>query len=183
MNYFGRKYWIDGQKTNIYLHELNNINPRLFFVDKVSFYNSNNVDIFQLITKSGFNASKESYVDSVHLSTTIIKDIKNISYDSEALIEIKEWSNDRIVFTTTTTTPQFLFLSEIYYPGWETNINNEIIKTNGLFRGLIIPEGENEISLQFKPNDITYGKWIHMISLFIILFLLFLGIRNKKQYV
>ena len=78
---------------------------------------------------------------------------------------------------------QLLFLSEIYYPGWKTNLDYDIIKINGIFRGLIIPSGDNRIIIKFEPKDIIIGKWLNIISIFIIIILIALGIHNKRRYV
>jgi len=50
------------------------------------------------------------------------------------------------------------FLSEIYYPkGWTAKIDDkelQIYKTNFLLRGIEIPEGENDLIVEFKPKHI-----------------------------
>ena len=108
-------------------------------------------------------------------------DILDFSYDSNSIVKIIDWSPDIIKLNVKTNSSQFLFLSEIFYPGWEVNIDAGIIKTNGLFRGIVIPEGEREILLEYKPKEVIIGRWIYIISLICVLFLLIIGFKNKQN--
>ena len=57
---------------------------------------------------------------------------------------------------------------KIYYPGWIVN-NGDIININGLFRGIIIQNGENEYIMEFKPKDLYIGKLISNIVYILLL--------------
>ena len=127
------------------------------------------------------NILQISFIDTSSLDTKTINDLKNISYDPNSIVEIIDWSPDIIKLNVKTNSSQFLFLSEIFYPGWEVNIDTEIIKTNGVFRGIIIPEGEREILLEYKPKEVIIGKWIYIISLVCVLLLLIVGIKKKEN--
>ena len=70
-------------------------------------------------------------------------------------------------------------MSEIYYPGWTIDKKN-IIKLNGLFRGIIIDEGENEYIMEFKPKDLYLGKIISNIVYIILLAVICFAIYRKK---
>ena len=147
-------------------------------------YNSHNKDIYNLITDSRFNPKKISYINKENLNESKIKVIENIQYDDNAFVEIIKWDPDKIIFSTKASSPQLLFLSEIFYPGWRVSgIDSEPIKINEIFRGLIVPQGDNMITLEFKPNDIFIGMWINIFSLFIIILLGFIGYRNNREYV
>ena len=77
--------------------------------------------------------------------------------------------------------PQLVCLSEVFYPGW--NIKDEdidIININGLFRGFILPEGNKQYIMEFKPNDINLGLLVTRISYLILLCLMLYGIYRKK---
>ena len=184
MNYFGRKKWLDNQEIDIYLHELES-KPRYFFVKDINLYNSQreDIDIYNLIASSSFNPKENSLIDISNLKNSELELIKNIKYDLNATVNIEYWSPDEIILNTKSDSNQLLFLSEIYYPGWKTNLDYDIIKINGIFRGLIIPSGDNRIIIKFEPKDIIIGKWLNIISIFIIIILIALGIHNKRRYV
>ena len=126
-------------------------------------------------------------VDSTGRAIAFIKDaleeinmLNNIDFDRNASIELIKWSPNEIQFITKTDSPQFLFFSEIFYPGWELNGIN-IIETNGLFRGLIIPSGENVYTMKFNPKDMSVGFYISLYISIMLLINLLLILYNKKN--
>lgn len=75
--------------------------------------------------------------------------------------------------------PGVLTLSEVYYPGWLAFIDGErteIIKTGGLFRSIVIPEGRHIVEFVFRPINVFLG-----IGLSISTWLTILFISNKKK--
>ena len=184
MNYFGRKQWIDNQKIDIYLHEIEN-KPRYFFINDINLYNSEkeDIDIYNLIASSSFNPKENSLIDISDLKKNELEVIEKIKYDSDATVDIEYWSPDKIILNTKSESNQLLFLSEIFYPGWKTNLDYDILKINGLFRGLIVPSGDNRIIIEFEPRDIIIGRWLNIISAFLIIVLIAIGINNKRRHV
>jgi uncharacterized membrane protein YfhO len=77
----------------------------------------------------------------------------------------------------------------MYYPaGWKALLNGEeiqIYKTNYFLRGLIIPPGEHELTLDFKPSSFSQGILISWLSVALQLLLgLWVGImwyRSKES--
>ena len=65
------------------------------------------------MSKPGFNSKKISFVDTSSLDIKTINDLKNISYNSNSIVEITDWSPDIIKLNVKTNSSQFLFLSEI----------------------------------------------------------------------
>ena len=92
-----------------------------------------------------------------------------------------DWSSDKIKFTYDSDSPQIIILSEIFHPGWKIlNSEIEVIRINGLFRAIIIPEGKKDIIMQYKPIDLIVGKWISIFSYMVIIFLAFVSYRRKN---
>ena len=50
-----------------------------------------------------------------------------------------------------------------------------------MFRGIFIPPGNNEIVMEFIPNDIYYGKLITFSSTILIVCLIFIGFYLDKR--
>lgn len=68
--------------------------------------------------------------------------------------------------------------------GWTAYINGEkaeILTLNGGMIGIIIPEGEAQISLEFHTPGLTAGTIISLLSLAIIAFLMLLQKRNQNH--
>ncbi|MCH7396414.1 YfhO family protein [Belliella sp. DSM 107340] len=77
--------------------------------------------------------------------------------------------------------------SEIYYPvGWKATINGhdaEIIRTNYLLRGIVVPAGKSTVEMKFEPASYYKTKGINVISqyLWLGLFLVSLVITFKEK--
>ena len=158
----------------------------MFFINNINYYTSQkNNSILSKIYKDieDIDSINTVYVDSSKISLNLVNKINSISYDSNASVKVLEWTPNKILFNVKSEKPQFLFISDIYYPGWKINENIDIIETNGLFRGIIVPSGNNNFIMEFKPNDLLIGKWSYRISLFIISILLLIGIYKRKKNV
>jgi hypothetical protein len=59
--------------------------------------------------------------------------------------------------------PAILCLSEIWYPGWEARVDGrlaDVLRVNGIFRGVRVPAGEHDVALRFKPKSLRFGAGI-----------------------
>ncbi|MCL4298923.1 MAG: hypothetical protein KJ077_24515 [Anaerolineae bacterium] len=77
---------------------------------------------------------------------------------------ITSYSSDRIEVETDITTPGWLVLSEIWYPGWQATVNGvaqPVEKVNGLLSGLYLSQpGAYHISLTYQPGSVFWGQRI-----------------------
>jgi hypothetical protein len=101
------------------------------------------------------------------------------SSDSTASIALVNNDNDRITYTSRSTSTGFGVFSEIYYEdGWVATIDGKetpIIRTNYVLRGLVIPAGEHKIEFQFKPASFYKSQQAGMVSSVLIWLLLFMA--------
>ncbi len=77
--------------------------------------------------------------------------------------------------------PGVLVYLDQYFPGWSATLNNkevEIIKVNGMFKGVRIPEkGTYKVEFEFRPLLYVFSKWWFLIS-WPLIFLLICVTRN-----
>ena len=114
--------------------------------------------------------------------------IKIDPVDSTAKVQITNYGIHNINLDAEATGNNLLFLSEVYYPaGWKAYIDGqqtEILKTNYLFRGIVVPKGKHKIEFKFEPETYYLGKNI-TIGTNILLILVFIvaigGIFIKKS--
>ena len=68
---------------------------------------------------------------------------------------------DRLELDVEATEGGLLFVSEIFHPAWEARVNGdpvEILRTNGAFRGVVVPAGESTVEFRYAyartPRDV-----------------------------
>jgi len=176
-NYYGNTF-NPNEYIDSYVYQNNNFLNRLFFVENVTFLDNQDL-ILENITSDLFNPQNNSYINLNDLSRDEISVINQMKFNPESKVEILNWEPDQIIFRTISDSPQILFFSEVYYPGWTVD-NKNIIKLNGLFRGLIIDKGENEYIMKFKPKDIYTGNLISNIVCILLVLIICFGIYKGK---
>jgi hypothetical protein len=96
--------------------------------------------------------------------------------------KIISYRPDKIVLETDSSDPGYLFLSEVYYPGWKAFVDEqpkEIFRGNYLFRVIELPAGKHKVRVLFEPLSIKIGIGITVFTLFVILFIV-LFLLGKK---
>jgi len=67
-------------------------------------------------------------------------------------------------------------LNDTYYPGWEVFVDKKkekIYRVNGIFRGLVCPQGKHEIFFKYNPKAFKIGLIVSFISVLTIICILF----------
>ena len=65
----------------------------------------------------------------------------------------------------------YVFLNEIYYPGWTATIDGEpaeILRANSIFRALWVPAGSHRIEFRFWPRFLIPGAAISLATLTVV---------------
>ena len=60
-----------------------------------------------------------------------------------------------------------LVLSELYYPGWTASVNGKtqrIWKVDGALRGIVVPQGDSQVSLHYRPVSLYIGAALSVIA-------------------
>ena len=100
----------------------------------------------------------------------------------DARIEMISYRPDEIVRETTSSESGFLFLSEIFYPGWKAYVDEKrrnILRGNYIFRTLEVPAGSHRVKFVFEPASVKLGMSVTAFSLVIILCMLWLHFRRR----
>ncbi|MCT8340398.1 YfhO family protein [Flavobacteriaceae bacterium TK19130] len=158
-------------------------NGNAWFVENVKLVDSANEELLQL--------------DSLNTKTTAVihsefKDIlptQNVDRDSTATIELVNYAPDHLVYESSSTSPQLAVFSEVYYPhGWKVLIDGtpaEYYRANYALRAMTVPAGNHKIEFKFKPQVISTGGSISLISsiLFGLLVIggIWVGYRNRSE--
>jgi len=99
--------------------------------------------------------------------------------------KIISYRPDSIVISTDSSGPGFLFLSEIFYPGWHAFIDEkptQILRGNYLFRVIELPKGRHMVHLVFDPLSIKIGIGITIFTLLMLLIILIYHFRKNLPF-
>jgi hypothetical protein len=98
--------------------------------------------------------------------------------------EVVSYRPDEIRVRVSSPRPGFLFLSEIYYPGWKAFVDRtptRILRGNYLFRVIPIPAGEHDVDVIFQPFSIQAGTGITLFTLSCLSAWLLLSLWRRKN--
>ena len=77
--------------------------------------------------------------------------------------EIVAYAPERVEIVTHSAAPALLVLSDSFYPGWTATVAGapaSIKAVNGLFRGVVVPAGEQRVVFTFAPTGWRTGLWL-----------------------
>ena len=100
-----------------------------------------------------------------------------------ARVYVVDYAPDRILLHAESPSPAYLFLSEIFYPGWKAFVGDQpetILRGNYLFRVIPLPAGRHQIRLLFDPLTIKLGIVVSGVTASVILgILIFFFLRRR----
>ncbi|MEM8536106.1 MAG: YfhO family protein, partial [Chloroflexota bacterium] len=155
------------------VYENTTVYERAYFVDRVEVV-SDQQAVLETVTAAGFDGQQTALVETV--SPLAISEATG-----EATVSITDHTPNQTNLSVSTTEERLLVMSEMYFPGWHAYINGEetpIYRTNYLFRGIVVPEGEHTITFEYRPNSLIIGGTLSMVAIIIMIGLLL--IRQRK---
>ena len=176
INYF-KNYYIN-QNFLIKIVEYDNVTPRVFFTDNVSF-----VDTISLLYKlydyefsRNLNLQKESFI---HIKNEFLLQNRFSNLNSDVLL-IEETEN-YLKLETNNPNLGFLVILDNLYPYWKAYIDGKetkIYPTNIVGTGIVVPEGKHIVEFKFYPKSLIQGVFISILSFLILIVFLFYLKKN-----
>ncbi len=162
------------------VYENQKLLPKAFFVDSLVYANSPR-EAFDFVSNPFNDYAKHAVVENAGSI--------QVAPDSISSVEITNYTGPEISMNIVRSQPGFLVLSEIYYPaGWKALLNGKeipIYKTNYVLRGMEIPAGNHELTLEFRPTSYSIGVTLNWVSLgaqiVILLIFGFNYFRNRTE--
>jgi Bacterial membrane protein YfhO len=87
------------------------------------------------------------------------------------MANVTRYGLDRMEVSVESRGRGLLVLSENYYPGWRAFVNGKpasIYEVNGALRGVVVPDGQNTVTLRYAPWSLRLGV---VLSIFTLLFI------------
>ena len=121
-------------------------------------------------------------------AVTLDKSLKDTRYpvDSLALIKLKTYEPDRLVYTCENKAEGLAVFSEIYYPhGWTAVLDDTTPlprhQVDYILRGVVIPAGKHTLTFTFAPKIVQTGGYISLAStIAFVLITMGMILTNKK---
>lgn len=182
LNMLNTKYFIfpdNNNQTHVQINE--EANGNAWFVDELIFVENADLEIKILdsLNTKRITVAHNTFKEKVQKTEFVS--------DSTAIIELKKYSPNQMVYESSSSTDQFAVFSEIYYEkGWNAYIDGNLtphIRVNYVLRGMEIPKGKHEVVFKFEPQVIKTGSMISKIS-YALLLIIPVGwyfIEKKKQ--
>ena len=80
---------------------------------------------------------------------------------------------ERVGVTAETDTPAILVLADTLAPGWHARVNGGgtvLLKVNGMFRGVVVPQGKSEVEFVYRPVAFYAGALVSLTALGVMFF-------------
>ncbi|MGV0925610.1 MULTISPECIES: YfhO family protein [unclassified Empedobacter] len=104
----------------------------------------------------------------------------NVSADANSKIELVDYSPMKMTYKSSSNTDQIAVFSEVYYPhGWIVTVDGKevpIEKANYVLRAVPVQKGNHTIVMEFKPQVISTGNMIVIVSNILLLIVVAGGI-------
>ncbi|WP_137404093.1 YfhO family protein [Echinicola rosea] len=135
----------------------------------------------QEIVAVGSNDEEISKIPQINTKSQATVNTNEFEVEAGAgTVSIKNHQPNKLEYTVNASKAGLVVFSEIYYPeGWTATINGEkteIIRTDYLLRGLLVPEGPSEVVFKFEPTSYYRGSFISVSCQYFIILLLIIGL-------
>lgn len=164
-------------KTNppYFIYQNNSVMPRAYAVNQFAVGQTPG-DQYKILSSPEFNPS-----DKVILRKKIIDlpVLENVSSSAQ----IKNYGNQYIKISADMKDNGFVVLSDAYYPGWKTYLNNEATASfavNINQRAVFVPKGKHMLEFYYKPDSFYNGLLLSVFSLITTVFAFF-WLKSKEN--
>jgi len=143
--------------------------PRAFMVTDYQILDRD--DILDFMTGPSFDPRK-TLVFEKHGLTESPPRYPARQSDASGVSDLTLYRPDAMVIETRTNEPGYLFVSEIFYPGWKALVDGHpqrILRGNYLFRVIELPAGKHRVEMSFDSFPIRLGMAVSALAMFLFL--------------
>jgi hypothetical protein len=172
-----------GRQERVYQNDY--VLPRAFFVGRSEVITDDATMFKTISTVPGYQPDRVAYLSS---DPGDLPPAVSDSIIAQARAEVTSFGLNHISFKVFTPAPAILKISENYYPsGWTATIdgkNADILRTDYVFRALVVPAGEHTIEMHFQPRSYEAGLIVTTVTnyLLAIVFLVYGIMWLRRRY-
>jgi hypothetical protein len=147
-------------EEGLHIYENLDVMPRAFLVHQAEVPGSDEAILARLIDYDFDLSSTVLLEDETALAR--LESMARGSFPSEGKgkVEIVEYEANRVVIKTAASQAGFLFLSDVYYPGWRARLDGQeetVYRADYLFRAVMVPPGQHIVEFTFDPVAFKIG--------------------------
>ena len=153
--------------------------PRAWMSDAVAF--EDNEEVYEEMAETGGEGIRET-------SLVVYPPAAGEEIPAEpGLVEVTSRSPHHLELETDESCRGLLVTAEMYYPGWDVYVDGEkkeILRTNLIFRGVLLEGGQGTVEFRFHPRVLYVGITVSLVAVaFLVLYFggLLLVRRKRKR--
>lgn len=161
-------------QDQVFVYELKDPLPRAFLVGKTKVLDPEKIKE-KLLSDSSFNPQETLFLE------------EKVDFAGEKLstaqAKIKKYDDQLVTIETVSDKDAFLFLSDVFYPGWKAFVDGKEIKIyrgNYAFRAVPVKAGNREVVFRYLPQTLTWGLRISLLG-FLLTFGLLIAFGYKES--
>lgn len=160
--------------TYFEIYENKYVLPRAFLVGKYTVINDDQ-KILDTLFSNNFKLSNQ----------VILENNPQIKFSNETLAwtDIYKYTPQQINIATSSNDNAILVLTDVYYPGWEAEIDGEktlIYRSDFTFRSVVVPKGTHDVRFYYRPASFKIGLDFALFAIFGIIILEILNYNKKR---
>lgn len=152
---------VDSMKGQLAFAERPSVMPRARMVYKTRVVQSDNV-------KTYMKAGGIDYRNEAIIEEKLPVELSGFNADSvQHSVKCVKYTDNEFSYNVTSEKDGLLCLSEIWYPAWKAEIDNnetDIYRTNYSLRGVYVPKGTHTVTLKYDSEKFATGKLLTIIG-------------------
>ena len=157
------------QFEDIYIHENNDVYPRVFLVNNFETVEADTAQEY-LLQNSDFDL-RQNVILEEELPDELISKLSSSSLNEIGNADIISYEANNVMIETVSDEATLLILTDVYYPGWKAFIDGaetKIYRADGLVRAVFVPEGNHAVEFVYLPESYSIGITISVVSAIIL---------------
>ncbi|MFW6068829.1 MAG: YfhO family protein, partial [Chloroflexota bacterium] len=159
---------------DVKIYENLDVMPRAFLVHEWQ-WASDVADSVEVMEQEGFDSRTQAVL--------VGEGVAQEGSGDRGEAQIVRYRAEEVVVETSSEGPSVLVLTDADYPGWQAAVDGEPVEVytvDGMFRGVILPEGEHTVQFEFRPSSFGIGRWVTLGALLVWLGVLGLTAFRKR---
>ena len=112
--------------------------------------------------KDGFDPRRAAVVER-----TLEVPLEQLPPGAQEDVAVVEYGANQFLVRTRTQGRSLLVMSEMFYPGWEAEVDGKaapILAVNHALRGVVVPAGSSTVQMRYAPASVRYGVALTLAS-------------------